>query len=68
MMGVAETISGVFCMAVGSVAGQGVGLTLIGDGCIRMSHTLLELWAQHEIAMLEFKKWETSARSLENSN
>jgi hypothetical protein len=69
MFGVAETISGVFCATVGSGAGvTGVGIGLSIEGIRRMIISLNSLWAYHEQAYLDLKKWEESANQLVDPN
>jgi hypothetical protein len=62
MLGVAETISGVFCIAVGGIVTGPLGVVLCVDGSRRIVVVLSNIWADHERAMLDLKKWEETAQ------
>lgn len=66
-LGIAETISGIFCVTVGSGALLAPGVTLCIDGPRRMFLSLNNLWADHEQALIDFKNWEGSARKFINT-
>ncbi len=63
MLGVGETISGIFCVTVSSGLGAGVGITLTLDGMRRMFVTLNDAWLSHEKALLELKQWEEKTKN-----
>jgi hypothetical protein len=63
MFGAGEAISGVFCVTLsGGVASFLGGSALFIDGCTRMGLILNNLWAQHERAVIDLKKWEERSK------
>lgn len=68
MFGIAETIAGIFCVTVSAGAGTSIGIPLILDGPRRIYVTLNNVWALHERAMLDLKKWEESAQKVIGSD
>ena len=66
MLGVAEVISGVFCVTVSTGFGTPVASVIFGDGIFRMYSALNNIWAGHQ-AMIALKNWEqTSLKAAEN--
>ncbi len=68
MLGVAETISGVFCVVAGSgvVSPAGIGLTI--DGSRRILLTLNNLWTEHQKALVDLRKWEENTQKAISSD
>jgi hypothetical protein len=62
MLGIAETISGVFCVSATAGVGFYAGGGLFFDGLRRMYLTLSKIWADHERAMIDLKRWEETAQ------
>jgi len=60
MLGVGETISGVFCAVVSPTTGLVIGIGVATDGVFRMFSALNNVWTDHQ-AMLSLKKWEQSS-------
>jgi hypothetical protein len=66
MMGVAETISGIFCVTVGAGITGPIGAGLCVDGTRRIILTLSNVWATHERAMIDLRKWEATVQKSVN--
>jgi hypothetical protein len=65
MFGVGEVISGVLCISIGSFTVKAGGLTMLTDGLLRMWNSGNQAWTEHEMARIEFKKWEARAKALD---
>ena len=68
MLGVGETISGVFCITVGGSAALPIGTTLFLDGCRRMILTLNSAWTEHQKALLALQEWEARSKPVVGSD
>jgi hypothetical protein len=68
MLGVAETLSGIFCVSVGAGLTAGGGLVLLYDGPRRIFLSLNRLWTEHEKGMIALKEWEHKVEKTLNSN
>lgn len=66
MLGVGETIAGVFCVSVSGGLGTLVGGTLIVDGPRRMFVSLNNGWSDYERSCIEFKQLQEKISSLQN--
>jgi|SRR5579872_262199 len=60
MLGVAEVISGIFCVTVTTGWGVPVASVILGDGTFRMFSALNNIWADGQ-AMMALKNWEQTA-------
>ncbi len=58
MLGVGETISGIFCVTVSCGWGALIGGTLLLDGPRRMVISMNDAWCDYERSCIEFKQWQ----------
>lgn len=65
MFGVAEIISGIFCVTISSGFGSAIGWTITSDGVGRIYSSLNNVWAQHQ-AMISLKNWEQTTLKAAN--
>ena len=63
MLGIGETISGIFCITVSGGLGAAVGVTLLIDGPRRMFVSMNDAWCDHERSCIEFRQWQDKVAS-----
>lgn len=69
MLGVAEVISGIFCVTVGSTVGiNNFGYGVLIGGSYRMLMAINKLTTEHEKAMVELKEWEEKTKKFASAD
>lgn len=64
MFGVAQTISGIFCITAGGPVAYGLGWGIITTGMGTMVASLNSAYADYERARLDLQVWETNVKSV----